>query len=57
MEGRRRVDDPRRWLSWGKRVGRGPGKSGPHISLRRDSEPLLGEVINPMLPRKASSEW
>ena len=57
MEGRRRVDDPRRWLSWGKRVGRGPGKSGPHMSLRRDSEPLLGEVINPMLPRKASSEW
>jgi hypothetical protein len=29
-EGRRRVGDPRRWLSWGKRVGRGLGKSGPH---------------------------
>ena len=31
-EGRRRVGEPRRWLSWGKRVGRGPGKSGPHRS-------------------------
>ena len=31
-EGRRRVGEPRRWLSWGKRVGRGLGKSGPHIS-------------------------
>ena len=29
--GRRRVDEPRRWLSWGKRVGGGLGKSGPHI--------------------------
>ena len=27
--GRRRVGEPRRWLSWGKRVGRGLGKSGP----------------------------
>ena len=30
--GRRRVGEPRRWLSWGKRVGRGLGKSGPHQS-------------------------
>ena len=30
VEGRRKVSDPRRWLSSGKRVGRGLGKSGPH---------------------------
>src|ERR1700722_14048740 len=29
--GRRKVDEPRRWLSWGKRVGGGLCKSGPHI--------------------------
>jgi ribosomal protein S20 len=28
--GRRRVGEPGRWLSRGKRVGGGPGKSGPH---------------------------
>src|SRR5436305_13883124 len=53
--GRRRVGEPRRWLSWGKRIGGGPGKSGPHNSetrCRADS----GEVTDPMLPRKASSE-
>ena len=32
MRGRRKVSEPRRWLTWGKRVGRGLGKSGPHIS-------------------------
>src|SRR5215210_8586827 len=32
MEGRRRIGEPRRWLTWGKCVGRGLGKSGPHIS-------------------------
>jgi hypothetical protein len=29
--GRRRVGRPTRWLSWGKRVGGLPGKSGRHI--------------------------
>ena len=54
MRGRRKVDDPRRWLSWGKRVGRGPGKSGPHNpETQRRAE--LGEVIDPTLPRKAAS--
>ena len=39
----------------GKRVGRGPGKSGPHKT--RDVIPnRKGEVTDPMLPRKASSE-
>jgi hypothetical protein len=55
MKGRRRVGEPRRWLSWGKRVGRGPGKSGPHQA--RDVIPSRkAEVTDPMLPRKASSE-
>ena len=31
MRGRRRISEPRRWLSWGKRIGGGLGKSGPHI--------------------------
>jgi hypothetical protein len=30
VEGRRKVAEPRRWLSSGKCVGRGLGKSGPH---------------------------
>jgi hypothetical protein len=55
MGGRRRVGEPRRWLSWGKRVGGGLDKSGPHIP--RDAMPSrLGEVTDPMLPRKAPSE-
>jgi len=56
MEWRRKIGDPRRWLSWGKCVGRGPGKSGPlkawdTIPSRSD------EVIDSLLPRKASSEF
>ena len=55
MGGRRRVGEPRRWLSWGKRVGGGLGKSGPHNSETR-CRTVLGEVTDPKLPRKASSE-
>ncbi len=40
MGRRRKVGDPGRWLSRGKRVGGGLGKSGPHQTLRRDAEPL-----------------
>ena len=29
--GRRKVDEPRRWLTWGKRVGRAVGKSAVHM--------------------------
>lgn len=29
-EGRRKIGEPRRWLSWGKRVGRDLGKSGSY---------------------------
>jgi hypothetical protein len=54
MEGRRKVVQPRRWLSWGKGVGRDVGKSASHC-LRPDAEPY-GEVDDPMLPRKSSSE-
>jgi hypothetical protein len=54
MERRRKVVQPRRWLSWGKSVGGSVGKSAEQ-SLRLDAEPL-GEVDDPMLPRKSSSE-
>ena len=55
MEGRRRVGEPRRWSSWGKRVGRDLGKSGSHVPEAR-CRAVLGEVTEPMLPRKAPSE-
>jgi len=55
MGGRRRVGEPRRWSSWGKRVGRDLGKSGSRMS--RDAMPnRSGEVTDPKLPRKAPSE-
>ncbi len=37
----------------GKCVGRGPGKSGPHMSETR-CRAVQGEVTDPMLPRKPS---
>ena len=40
-------------MSWFKRVGVFLGKSGTSI-LRRDDEPFRGEVVDAMLPRKAS---
>jgi hypothetical protein len=55
MGGRRRVGRPRRWLSWGKRLGRSPRKireANPEARCRA----ALGEATGPMLPRKASSE-
>ena len=55
--GRRRVGRPTRWSSWGKEVGRSPrqirGIINPEIRCRAAS----GEATDPMLPRKASSEW
>src|SRR5579859_5942515 len=50
--GRRRVGEPRRWLSWGKRVGGGPGKSGPHTTLRRDTEPIKAKSLIPCCREK-----
>jgi hypothetical protein len=42
-------------LSPGKCVGRGVGKSAPHVPETRYRADY-GEVSDPMLPRKASSE-
>src|SRR5690554_3460942 len=57
MRGRRRVDEPRRWLSWGKRVDRGPGKSGPHQRSRRDTEPLQVKSLIPCCREKPLASW
>ena len=54
-EGRRKIGEPRRWLSWGKRIGRDLGKSGSHNPEAR-CRAVPGEVTDSMLPRKASSE-
>jgi hypothetical protein len=54
-EGRRKIGEPRRWLSWGKRVGRDLGKSGSRNPETR-CRAVPGEVTDSMLPRKASSE-
>src|ERR1051326_5453522 len=54
--GRRRVGHPRRWLSWGKCVGGPVGKSAGRNSETR-CRAVTGEVTDPMLSRKASSEW
>jgi len=42
--------------TWGKRVGGGLGKSGPHIHPETRRRAVQGEVTDPMLPRKAPSE-
>ena len=56
MAGRGRLGEPRRWSTWGNRVGRVIGKSVTHISLRRDAEAAQSEVLEAMPPRKASRE-
>ena len=40
MGGRRKVARPRRWLSWGKCVGRPPRQIQEVIILRHDAEPF-----------------
>ena len=57
MRGRRRASEPRRWLSWGKRVGRGLGKSGPHTMLRRDTEPFKAKSLIPCCREKPLVSW
>ena len=57
MGGRRRVDRPRRWSSWGKCVGGSPRQIREIATPRHDCRAALGEAMDPMLPRKASSEW
>ena len=55
--GRRRVARPRRWLSWGKCVGGSPRQIREVINPEARCRAALGEATDPMLPRKASSEW
>jgi hypothetical protein len=55
MGGRGRLEKPRRWSSWGNRVGRPVGKSAglkPETGCRARK----GEVLEAMPPRKASRE-
>ena len=55
MEGRRRVDHPPiGW--WFKHVGLESRQIRSFLRLRRDDEHLVHKVIDPILPRKASSE-
>jgi len=53
--GRRRVARPRRWSSWGKRVGRSP-RQIREINPETQCRVVLDEASDPMLPRKSSSE-
>jgi hypothetical protein len=57
MGGRRRVGRPRRWSSWGKRVGGSPRKIREAATSEARCRAALGEATGPTLPRKASSEW
>ena len=55
MGGRGRLRNPRRWSSWGNRVGRPVGKSAglkPETGCRGQQ----AEVLEAMPPRKASRE-
>jgi hypothetical protein len=54
--GRRRVSRPRRWLSWGKCVGRFPRQIQGAVNPEARCRAALGEATHPMLPRKSSSE-
>ena len=51
MAGRGRLGEPRRWSSWGNRVGRVIGKSVTH-SLRRDAESAWTKSLKPCLLEK-----
>jgi len=54
--GRRRVARPRRWSSWGKRVGRLPRQIRGVVNPETQRRAASGEASDPMLPRKSSSE-
>jgi hypothetical protein len=56
MRGRRRVGRPRRWSSWGKRVGGLRRQIRGAATSEARYRAALGEATDPMLPRKASSE-
>src|SRR3972149_1064438 len=55
--GRRRVGRPTRWSSWGKCVGGFPRQIRGAVNPEARGRGALGEATDPMLPRKASSEW
>jgi len=55
MGGRGRLRNPRRWSSWGNRVGRPVGKSAGH-EPETGCRARKGEVPEAMPPRKASRE-
>ncbi len=55
--GRRRVRGPRRWSSWGKEVGGPPRQIRVAVNAEIRCRAASGEATDPMLPRKASSEW
>ena len=57
MGGRRRVGRPRRWSSWGKRVGRLRRQIRGAVNPETRCRAASGEATDPTLPRKASSEW
>ena len=56
MAGRGRLGKPRRWSTWGNRVGAGDREIRLPSSLRRDAEAVEAEVLEAMPPRKASRE-
>jgi hypothetical protein len=56
MGGRRRVSEPRRWSSWGKRVGRGLGKSGSHNPETRCRAVQVKSLI-PCCLEKPLASW
>src|SRR2546423_9033583 len=56
MGGRGRLGEPRRWSSWGKRVGEASGKSGASIPEARCQLAVSRRVPDAIPPRKASRE-
>src|SRR5882672_5815032 len=56
MGGRGRLGEPRRWLSWGKRVGEVLVKCGTSIPEARCQLAVSRRVPDAIPPRKASRE-
>jgi hypothetical protein len=56
MAGRGRLGDPRRWSTWGNRIGRAIGKSVAHDARGGKPTPEMEEVPEATPPRKASRE-
>ena len=56
MGRRGRLREPRRWLSWGKRVGVAPVKCGAAQPEARRQLALSRRVPDAMPPRKSSRE-